>query len=267
LRFKCGDKDDINIATKLYAWCDASHAAQADSKSHVGTCFSVGLDGPMFYCRSVTLKENTTSSCQSELGGAVEATQDLIWMRNLFDQLGFEQDGPTPLYTDNASLVTLATQYSGNHKRVRHFVTKLNWMISQVQDGIVDMIHLPGEENPADTLTKPLSPILFEKCRRQLFNHIPSSVSSPPDVLSSSFSASAVQLVPVSLLRSSLSTPASKLLRRSIYDLLLHQRQTITLRHNKELTSTINKKWIKFPKNMFTFAYFNTNDPPQSLLI
>ena len=58
-------------------------------------------------------------------------------MRNLFDQLGFNQDGPTTLYTDNASLVTLATEYSGNHKRVRHFVTRLNWMISKVKDGIV----------------------------------------------------------------------------------------------------------------------------------
>ena len=125
LRFRVGSQEDINTATKLYAWCDASHASLSESKSQVGTCFSIGLNGPMFYSRSISLKHNTLSSCESELGASAEATQDIIWMRKLFEQLGFPQHGPTTLYTDNASLVTLATAYSGNHKRVRYVPTFL----------------------------------------------------------------------------------------------------------------------------------------------
>ena len=37
LRFECGSADDVTIATKLYAWCDASHASLSESKSQVGT--------------------------------------------------------------------------------------------------------------------------------------------------------------------------------------------------------------------------------------
>ena len=218
----------------------------------------------MFYCRSISLKHNTLSSCESELGGAAEATQDIIWMRNLFDQLGFNQDGPTTLYTDNASLVTLATEYSGNHKRVRHFVTRLNWMISKVEDGIVQLIHMPGIDMPADTLTKPQPATLFLKNRDRIFNSKTASVA-PPDALSS-FTASTVCLAPIPLLRPSLSTPASKLLRRVAHDLILQQRQKNAIFHT-QIVQTKNTKLIKFPNNMFTNMVFFINDPPNILLL
>jgi len=148
----------------------------------------------MFYSRSISLKHNTLSSCESELGASAEATQDIIWMRKLFEQLGFPQHGPTTLYTDNASLVTLATAYSGNHKRVRHFVTRLNWMISKVEDGIVQLIHMPGCDMPADMLTKPLAKEPFEKHRKRIFNVASSTFPNPSPILSPSSSSSILRI-------------------------------------------------------------------------
>ena len=188
-------------------------------------------------------------------------------MRNLFDQLGFNQDGPTTLYTDNASLVTLATEYSGNHKRVRHFVTRLNWMISKVEDGIVQLIHMPGIDMPADTLTKPQPATLFLKNRDRIFNAKTASVA-PPDAVSS-FSASAVCLAPIPPLRPSLSTPASQLARRVIFDNILRQRSVNATYHKNDspsLSSTLTL--IKFPRHYFKqIRYYNPVSPTNAAFL
>ena len=47
-------------------------------------------------------------------------------------ELGFPQMEATPLYVDNKSLITLAQQLSGDHKRCKHFLAHINYMIEQV---------------------------------------------------------------------------------------------------------------------------------------
>jgi hypothetical protein len=51
-------------------------------------------------------------------------------------------------------MIALATAYSGNHKRVRHFLNRIHFMIEQVQLGTVQLQHAPGTNLRADTLTK-----------------------------------------------------------------------------------------------------------------
>ena len=67
-----------------------------------------------------------------------------------------------PLFVDNKSLIVLAQQFSGNHKRVRHFLARINYMIEQVELQTVKLIHLAGTSLKADTLTKPLPRSSFE---------------------------------------------------------------------------------------------------------
>ena len=69
---------------------------------------------------------------------------------------------PTPLFVDNKSLIVLAQQFSGNHKRVRHFLARINYMIEQVELQTVKLVHLSGTQLKADTLTKPLPRHSFE---------------------------------------------------------------------------------------------------------
>ena len=129
----------------------------------LGVCFSLGHNGAMFYSKSKIQPTVSLSSAESETNAATDATCDIIWFRNILKELGFPQYEPTPLFSDNASMITLATAYSGNHKRVRHFMSKINFMIQQVQDSMVELIHLAGDNMPADILTKPLGPTTHKK--------------------------------------------------------------------------------------------------------
>ena len=92
----------------------------------------------------------------------MEATKDIIYLRNILAELGYPQIQPTTLYVDNLSMITLASKYSGNAKRVKHFLVRINFMIEQVANQIVHLEYIATQEHPADACTKPLARTLLE---------------------------------------------------------------------------------------------------------
>jgi hypothetical protein len=122
----------------------------------------------MFFSRTTKQKNVTLSSTEAENAAAVEATKEVIWFRQLLDELGFTQIKPTLMFADNASMISLAEDFSGNHKRVKHFLTRVNFMIEQVRMGCVEFQHVPTVDNVADILTKPLGPTEFIRLRKFL---------------------------------------------------------------------------------------------------
>ena len=146
----------------LQVWCDASYATHSDGKSHSGYGFTFeGTESGLFYSRSNKQSNVTLSSTEAELYAAVEATKDTIWFRDLLAEIGFPQSEPTLIWVDNASLITLASEFSGNHKRVKHFLVRLNFLINQVDLKVIVFGKTPTELNIADGLTKPLGPTDF----------------------------------------------------------------------------------------------------------
>ena len=99
---------------------------------------------------------------------AFEATKDIMYFRDVLEELGFKQLHPTPLYIDNKSLISMVHQPSGNHKRTRHYLLRLNFMIEQVSLLKVHLEYLEAPKQTADLLTKPLGPALFLPFRQEL---------------------------------------------------------------------------------------------------
>jgi hypothetical protein len=62
-------------------------------------------------------------------------------------------------------MITLASQYSGNAKRIKHFLVRLNFMIQQVANQIVHLEYIATQDHPADACTKPLARPLLENLR------------------------------------------------------------------------------------------------------
>lgn len=175
LHFKANSQHHGAAATRLHCWVDAAYASHPDSKSHTGYCFSLGgSDMGMFYSRSFKQTNVTLSSTECENAAAVEATKEIIWFRQLLSELGFPQLEPTIVFADNASMITLAEDYSGNHKRVKHYLTRVNFMIEQVRSRIIQLNHISSADNISDILTKPLGPADFLRLRPLLLGIPPS---------------------------------------------------------------------------------------------
>ncbi len=98
----------------------------------------------------------------------MRGTQEIIYFRQLLLELGFPQEEPSIIYADNASMITLATDFSGNHKRVKHYITRINFLIEQVRDRVVSFTHVGTKDNVADILIKPLCPMDFLRLRPRL---------------------------------------------------------------------------------------------------
>jgi hypothetical protein len=157
--------------TRLQAWSDAAYLTHRDSRSHSGVCFSLGEESGSFHSRSNKQSMVTLSSTEAELHAACEATKDITYFRAILEELGFPQITPTPLYVDNKSLITLAQQFSGNHKRCKHFLARIHYMIEQVDLHVVRLENLRGTEHRLDVLTKPKPRPGFERDRAELLGH------------------------------------------------------------------------------------------------
>ncbi len=155
-------------APALYAYSDASFISHSDGKSHMGFCIGYGSKSGFFYARSAKQKMVTRSSTESEAYTAVEATKDIIYFRNVLAELGYPLTSPSPLLVDNKSLIELATRFSGNHKRVRHFLVRIHFLMEQVNEKTIAMEYVDTTANIADQLTKPLTGAPFIAGRQSL---------------------------------------------------------------------------------------------------
>jgi hypothetical protein len=137
----------------LSCWVDASYMIHSNQKSHTGYCFSLGSHG-MFYSRSSVQQLIATSSTHAEMRALFTAVKDIIFLIQLFTELGFRVNLPINVYEDNHACVILANQHCGPSKNVKHFLVIVAYCREQVELGYIKVCDIDTEENIADILTK-----------------------------------------------------------------------------------------------------------------
>ena len=113
-------------------------------------------------------KINEVSSTESEVSEACEATKEVIYVRDFMAGLDLPFEKPAILYGDNLSTISLGTNFSGNKKRVKHFLKNVHFLFDNVQRSIIDMKWKSGSVLCSDALSKPLSARDNEPKRREI---------------------------------------------------------------------------------------------------
>jgi len=154
---------------KLRCWVDASHIQYAeDAKSHYGYAFFLGSNDSCFYARSAKMKIVTPGgSTESEYVALYEAATEVVFLRNLLEEIGFPQDGPTPVYEDNTSTIAMA-KGGGSFQKQKHILVKYHYSRELVKDKVIEMVHCGTEDMVADILTKPTSKSVLKRLRNLL---------------------------------------------------------------------------------------------------
>ena len=175
LRYVAGTIDEgqtyccYDLPAELYATIDVSYNCHTDSKSHTGITLHYGR----FSSPTATLSKKqpivADSSTSAEYIGTHAGTKLIMWARNLLEELGFPQHGPTILYQDNISTMRIIN-HKGNAGRMRHIGLRYNFVREQVQLGNITVCYLSTDMMTADALTKPLGPIPFCRHRTRLLN-------------------------------------------------------------------------------------------------
>jgi hypothetical protein len=150
LVYNTRDPAQRSAVVQLFAYSDAAFLTHADSKSHSGIHFTLGEGTGVFHARSQKQKMVTLSSTEAEVYAAIECTKDIILFREILKELGHPQKEPTTLYMDNKSAIILGQDMTGEHKKARHFMARLRFLIEQVKNSVIKLEHMGGTTLPAD---------------------------------------------------------------------------------------------------------------------
>jgi hypothetical protein len=156
---------------------DASDAVHSDSRSQSGVLVYFGSmqheKAAVVYAKSNKQALTTKSSCESELVSIQDGIDEVIFLRQLLNELGYTQSSPTPIFQDNLSTIHLAENGNGSYTRTKHINRKYFYVTDKINDKQITMKHLPTHEMSADILTKAVLGKLFRTHVNRIMNTQP----------------------------------------------------------------------------------------------
>ena len=105
----------------------------------------------------------TLSSCEAEYVALCAEVCEVMYLRNLLDEMGFPQGDSTLIWEDNKAAILVAEQETSSAGRCKHIDVKYRFVAEAVKDGIVRVRYTPTDTNMADLFTKPLTIAVFER--------------------------------------------------------------------------------------------------------
>ena len=173
-------KEDINLI--LLSFSDANWAESNDRKSTSGMLVQLvdvkeisdeegGVIGSVLSYRSKRQDCVALSSTESEYIAASQATQSLVWMRRLLEELGFGSDEPTVLYEDNTACIFIAGDENLT-QRTKHIDVRYHYIRECINNGIVILEHISTDLQLADIFTKCLDAPRFMELRDKVMGYV-----------------------------------------------------------------------------------------------
>jgi hypothetical protein len=155
-----------NSATPLIGYSDSDFASDPiHCKSRIGYIFT--MYGAPISQRSTYASLPALLTTEAEYSALTEAAKEALYLRKLLHGLGIEQH-TIPLFTDNQGSIKIAT-HPTQHQRTKHYDTKMHFIRFHLIRKEISVQYIPGTENPADLLTKPLQRVKFEvHCKKLL---------------------------------------------------------------------------------------------------
>ena len=171
-RYLQGSKDykltyapDPSSSSLFTTYCDADFAGdKGTTRSTSGYVVKMGTGAVSWASRLQSLV--TLSTTEAEYVSAVAAGQEMLWLHNLFTELGYPTTG-LPLCIDNQSALSV-TKNPEHHGRMKHLDLRFYWLRDVVYSGTIAVRYIPTADQPADILTKSLGKSKVILAREQL---------------------------------------------------------------------------------------------------
>ncbi|KAH9697414.1 hypothetical protein KPL71_023600 [Citrus sinensis] len=94
------------------------------------------------------------STTEAEYIALTEAVKEAIWLRGLVSELGLKQE-VVIVSCDSSSAIQLSKNPK-YHERTKHIDVRMHFIRDEISEGVVNVVNVASEVNPADMLTKPL---------------------------------------------------------------------------------------------------------------
>lgn len=91
-----------------------------------------------------------------------QVAQQAMWMFSFMSKVGLEQELPAILNGNNMSSIVMTANNKG-HSRANNIDIWHHYICKQVQEGDIDIKHIPSSKNLANILTKLLPCIIHQR--------------------------------------------------------------------------------------------------------
>jgi hypothetical protein len=149
-------------AELLTGYVDSSFAEEPGRKSRTGGL--IFYRGSLIHSCSLRQRIVAHSSAEAEYIALDELAMTVVYIRQLLETLGIKVDSPTCIFEDNQSAIIMA-EGTGMQNRTKHIELRYYAIRGYIADGKIELKYLGTDEMIADTLTKALARVKFEKFR------------------------------------------------------------------------------------------------------
>jgi hypothetical protein len=164
-------RDNRDGRLRIVCEVDASYLTHPDSKSHTGYGFRFGNLINFFFAKSSKQTDTATSSTHSEMKALYTLIKDILFLVQLFADIQEDLGLPVVVLEDNAAVVTLAMEETGQLKRSKHFAMITNFVKDCIGKGIIEIRKIAGSDNTADILTKKVRSGEFQRKAMKMLGH------------------------------------------------------------------------------------------------
>eukprot|EP00253_Pinus_taeda_P018456 PITA_18456 len=159
-------QSNAKAAPLLVGFTDSDWAGDPDDrKSTAGYVFTLGSGPITWACKKQAAI--SLSSAETEYRGAVEASKEALWLRQILSEFGFERQHPTTLWCDNQSAIQLCKD-PVQHQHSKHIELHMHFIRKHIHDHVLEVQYCSTDDQVADIFTKALTEAKFTKLRYML---------------------------------------------------------------------------------------------------
>jgi hypothetical protein len=122
---------------QLKASADASWGIYSDGKSQTGLAVQVGDKNSSLVVKAKKQDSVANSSTAAEMIALASCVEEVLWMREILEELGFPQD-TIEIEQDNKSAIALMEKGPTGQGRSKWMNVKSFWITEKLDQGIID---------------------------------------------------------------------------------------------------------------------------------
>jgi transposase InsO family protein len=150
---------------QLTAYVDSDYAKNIDTRRSVsGYIMQLGDCAITYSCKSQ--RTVALSSTEAEYMSLAHGVKELIFLRELLEELGMQQD-PTVVNVDNQSAIAMANN-PVHHQRTKHIHSRYHFVPERIEMGDAVVEYVSTKDNVADLLTKAVTADVLTALRGRL---------------------------------------------------------------------------------------------------
>ncbi|XP_019091158.1 PREDICTED: uncharacterized protein LOC109128742 [Camelina sativa] len=144
---------------ELLVYCDADWGTCPLSRRSL-TAYVTLFGGSPTSWKTKKQKVVSQSSCEAEYRAMSIATREIMWLRQLFTDLGFPPTGMSCLFCDSKSALYIAAN-PVFHERTKYIEIDCHRVRDAIKSEVLTTAHIGTKEQLADLLTKVLGKVQF----------------------------------------------------------------------------------------------------------